>query len=468
MFEKFEAAPALDVANIEKLFQDLKFNRVHRRKHVLYISDRNSVVQSFKSAKYHITEQVLQQMASQSLIAEDVFGNSRQLVSTCLSGMSIACSGLSSDEKIVLAKEIQLLGGRFVSKVDRGTSVLVTNRVISSKVFEARALEIPVLSQEWIHACFAKLERVPEQLGRVNKFEGLIVACSDLTPSQRVQVAAFVRKNGGVWSEVFDSSVDCVIAHSLLPTKKIAMALASNVPVIEPQWIIRQMEAESVSPLPFILNPWCCSSGTRLFDGKTFSVDESLPDAPLLRTCIEMNGGEVGKDAAFAVVPQGTTGSSRQCLVSPQWVWTCISERTICDVNESPLYRPLRFKCPVEEMTGKCVALLNMTDKCRLDVASLLRDIGIQVLFHMSKISNVIVAHKVSHELREYSAEYDIPVVSVAWVLDLITTGCFPDTQRHLLGESNTLTLEQFTVTHKNEVEDAWLMNPVSSPITPD
>ena len=467
MFEEFEAAPALDASKIKKLFQDLKFNRIHRHKHVLYISDKDSVVHSFKSAKFHITEQVLQQMASQSLIAEDVFANSRQLVSTCLTRMNIACSGLSSDEKIILAKEIQLLGGKFVSKVDRGTSLLITNRVISSKVFEACAMEIPVLSQEWIHACFAKLDLVPEHTYRVKKFEGLIITCSDLTPLQRSQIAAFVRKNGGVWSEVFDSSVDCVIAHSLLSTKKIAMALASNVPVIEPQWIVKQMGDEFVSPLPFILNQWCCSSSTRLFDGKSFAVDESLPDAPLLRTCIEMNGGEVGNDASFAVVPHGTNRSSKQCLVSPQWVWTCISERTMCNVNDSPLYRPLRFKCPIEEMTGKCVALLNMTDKCRLDLASLLRDVGIQVLFHMSKSSNVIVAHKVSDELLEYSTEYDIPVVSVAWVLDLITTGRFPDTQKHLLVESNTLTLEQLTIKHKSEMEDVWLMNPVSSPITP-
>ena len=462
MFKSVEVAPTLDANIITKLFKKLHFIKKHGEKTVLYVTDKENVIANYQSRAYYVTQQVLEQMVSLCLITENVFSSSRQLISTCLFGLRVACSGLSAEDKRELAKEVLLLGGVFVPQVHHDTSVLITNRVISTKVFQACDFEVPIVSPDWVHACFSQLELVPFNLHSVRKFEGLTITSSDLTQSQRTQSSSFVRQNGGTWSDAFDSSVSCIIAHSLFYTKKIGLALEANVPIISPEWIIKQSEKNFVSPFPYILNKWCCSNDkTNLFESMTFSVDRSLSNSKQIEMAIEMNSGTITPEPMIRVARHGTVSVDDEKVVSPQWVWTCIADGTLIDAEQSPVYQPLPFKCPIAAMNGKCVAVMNMTDKCRLEISSVLRDIGITVIFGLSKVANVIVAQKVTRDVRQFSQEYDIPMVSVTWVMELIKTGDFSGTKRHLLFESNCLTLGQCS-----KLLDEEPVNPVSSPIT--
>jgi hypothetical protein len=270
------------------------------------VSDSTDVIRSFGTRTLCLTEQCLQDLTQSGIPFEDAFRHSHQLLSICLAGLRIGCSGFDAAQKREIGKQVFLLGGNFMATVDESTTLLIAARMMSTKVYRAIGLGKPIVSSEWIQLCFRDLTNAETEPFILPKFAGCIITSSDLTPKQRTELSKYIRREGGVWSDVFDASVHCLVAHALTPSKKILCALTGNVPIVTPEWFRRQTSSV-IPPHPFILNGWCVTGDSpTLFDGLTFSVDTRLQDYQTLSECIQISGGRIGQPAKFVVAPHGT------------------------------------------------------------------------------------------------------------------------------------------------------------------
>jgi hypothetical protein len=141
-------------------------------------------------------------------------------------------------------------------------------------------------------------------------------------------------------------------------------------------------------------------------------------------------------------------------LISSHWVWACLTAKRILPINDSPIFAPLHFACPVRAMVGKCVVVLNMSDSARIETAAILRDIGFSVLFSFSKDAKVVVAGSHDANVANVALEYAIPIVSPQWVMRLIRTGTFPPPSEYPLANDGAQTLRQFQQRMRREVEE--------------
>jgi hypothetical protein len=419
----------------------------------LTISHREDVIHDYGTAKLSLTKQCFQEIIQEGMRFGDAFCHSHQLIGICLWGVEVACTGFEANEIREIGKKVFLLGGKFTSVVTATTTVLIARRMMSAKVYTALTFDTPIVSIEWIQTCFENLSRIPFESFVMPKFAGCIITSSELTPKQRSGLSKFVKTNGGVWANAFDTTCHCVISSTLSPSKKILLALEQNVPIISPEWFLKPFAA----PFPDILNFWCTESAA-VFDGLTFSVDDRLADSAELSCAIRMNQGKLRKPSRFCVLPHGCVTFEKSIAVTNHWVWASLTSRKVIDVDTSPLFQPLSFQCPVLTIIGTAVAVLNMDDHSRLEIAGILRDVGCTISYSFSKDVNLVVAHTADRNLRNLATEYAIPIVSVSWVIDVMRTGIFPNPESHELIGTTRLTLA--------ECLELRLQNdPLSSPI---
>lgn len=88
----------------------------------------------------------------------------------------------------------------------------MTQRIIDSAQYKTFHL---ILAEQWIESCFQHNGYQSYEKFSIPPFYKLIITSSDLTPKQRNIISKIIHQNGGVLSEVFDLSVDCLITISI-------------------------------------------------------------------------------------------------------------------------------------------------------------------------------------------------------------------------------------------------------------
>jgi hypothetical protein len=162
------------------------------------VSDRRDVIRSFGRQTLCLTERCLQEITESGIPFDDAFRYSHQLLSICLSGTRIACSGFKSAEKREIAEQVLLLGGNFTATVDRSTTLIIAARMMSTKVYQAMELGKPIVNSEWIQSCFRDLKNAATKPFILPKLAGCVITSSELTPKQRRELSKFTRDEGGV------------------------------------------------------------------------------------------------------------------------------------------------------------------------------------------------------------------------------------------------------------------------------
>jgi hypothetical protein len=84
---------------------------------------------------------------------------------------------------------------------------------------------------------------------------------------------------------------------------------------------------------------------------------------------------------------------------------------------------------------------------------------GLNARFAFSKNATVIVAQREDRLIRALASDYEIPIVSLPWVLELMRTAALPDPKYHLLVENTRMTLGEYVA---QAIRDQDL---ISSPI---
>jgi hypothetical protein len=356
----------------------------------------------------------------------------RQYLSLCLAGLCVTPAGFDADAARALAREVALLGGAFRRALTAETTVVVARRSASAKVYAAAAARLPVVGASWVRACFERRARAPLDAHRLRPFDGCVFTSSDLTAPQRAEAAALVAAGGGAWSGAYDEAVTFVVARRLGNSRKVALALAADVPVVTPEWL-RTSAAAIEAPNRFVLNWWCVEDAVRpTFSGRTFEIASGVRNARLLVDVIIAHGGAASRAPDFLVADR-MPEQAGATVVSPRWVWACVSENRLIDVDASVTFVPSPEGPPVPGVSNCAFVLMNLGDECRLLFADLLRDFGATVYFSFSKNAKLIIIQECDKRTLELAEDYSIPIVSVGWVVSLAKTGKAPDPDEFLV-----------------------------------
>jgi hypothetical protein len=273
---------------------------------------------------------------------------------------------------------------------------------------------------------------------RLLPFQGCVFSSTDLTSKQRNKLLTLVKNGGGAWSDQFSDSVTFLVAHRISNSQKISLALSGNVPIVKPDWI-KRFHATIKAPHAFVLNWWCLEeAGHPIFKGKVFEIAKGTKNARLLADVIRAHGGKGSGEPDFVIADHTTEKHGHATFVSPQWIWTCVSERKLVDIDSSITFTPLDFAPPVIGVSNSAFVLTNMDDESRIQFADLLRDLGATVCFSFSKNAKLIIVETSDDRLAQLSDEYAIPIVSVNWIAALVKSGLAPDPEPFLVHQKET------------------------------
>lgn len=413
----------------------------------LHISTVNEVISKFSSKMLYISDKCLLEIDRRGIKGLNFLSTEFQCVSICFSNLCITSTGFPSEIIQEIAKKVILLGGKYQKSFQKDTKVVIAARSASQKVYSASFNHIPVVTIEWINACFKNLIQVPFDQYRVLPFFGCKFTTTDLTPKQNKRISEIIKKCGGELQDKFDRSTTFLIAQTLSNTAKITLALTENVPIIKPEWIFRCENSNIISPIDFTLNWWCMSDEhSNLFQNLSFGLSKEIPNRKTMIDIIIAHNGSYNENPNYFLTTNNKRDqySKDSILITPRWIFMCVSEKRLIDPKDSPTFSPFPFSTQIEGITGCTFFLANLQEEHRLEYADLLRTFGATVFFKFSKRANIVIAESANEHLFSVSKEYSIPIVEISWLVELSKTGIFPDIDSHRLKEKTmTINLRQ-------------------------
>lgn len=409
----------------------------------LHISTVNEVISKFSSKLLYISDNCLIEIDRRGMTDLNFLSTENQCISLCLLNLIITSTGFSSDFIKEIAKKAILLGGNYQRSIQDDTKVVIAARSASQKVYSASSRHIPVVTIEWIDACFKNLVQVPFDQYQILPFYGCKFTSTDLIPKQNSKISEIIKKCGGELQDKFDRSTTFLIAQTLSNTPKITLALTENVPIVKPEWIFRNDNSNIISPIDFTLNWWCMNDEqSNIFQNLSFGLSKEIPNRRTMIDIIIAHSGSYGERPNYFLTTSIKRDQSNKdsILITPRWILMCASEKRLIDPKESPTFSPFPFSTQIEGITGRSFYLANLKEERRHEYADLMRTFGATVFFKFSKRANIIIAETASEHLFTVSKEYSIPIVGISWVVELAKTGIFPDIDSHRLKE-NTMAI---------------------------
>ena len=393
----------------------------------LHVSTIDYVLQKYNSKLLFVSEECLREIEMKKIAPESFMRNGHQYISTCLVDMNITSTGFEMDEIRVLLKEIGTLGGNFERYLNDRTSVLMAATTACHKVYSAAEQSIQVVTSAWVHACFDSRIRVPFTEYLIPPFLGCKCSSTDLTLKQRKDLSKLVKAGGGTWSDSYDESVTYLIAHKLTSSRKILLALAANVPIVTPEWVVRTSKT-LISPTKYTLNWWCFEKDREsFFRGISFELSSKTAREKSLPEAICECGGRISSPAQYCVALDLADCALSGIKVSPRWVWRCISEKRLIPIEESLTYKPFPFKTPLKGLLGKAISVIGFADDARLEIADALRNMGCTVYYSFSRNASIVLMHRPDSKTIANATEYGIPIVDSNWFTTVLKTGEIPD-----------------------------------------
>ena len=392
----------------------------------LHVATVDNVKNRYNSKLLFVADECLKEIKSKGINPRDFLRDGHQYISTCLANVNITSTGFEIEDLRVLVKEIGMLGGNFERSLTKDTYALVAATTASHKVYSAAEISVPVVTTEWVHACFDSRVHIPLNEYRMPSFFGCKFSSTDLTMKQKKDISKLVKNGGGVWSDSYDETVTYLVSHRLTSSRKILLALAANVPIVVPEWVMKTSNS-LISPTPYTLNWWCFQK-TKLhfFRGMSFELSKQIASVESLSEAIIESGGSIESPAKYYVTVD-LTDTSSGIPVSPRWVWRCVSEKAFIPIDDSLTYKPFPFKTPLMELNGKAISVINFPDDVRLDIADALRNLGLNVYYSFSRNASVVIMQSPDAKTIQNAQEYGIPVVGLAWFVELMKTGQVPD-----------------------------------------
>lgn len=392
----------------------------------LIIGSIEETIAAYGSPKFCVSDQLLNDMIEFDITEIPLIPQRRQCISLAFAPIWVSCVGFTTEMIAEIVKYVSLLGGSFSRKYSTDVSLLIATTNFSPKVFTARREGIPIVSYEWLTACFKEMVRVDVQSYLIEPFLGYTFTSSDLTPNESKQAKMIIHQNGGSWQDHFDNNVNFLLANHITTTKKIFMALGNQVPIVRTDWLLEPTSP----PDQFVINFWSISEQKRdLFQSLSFSIHRNCENIDALQDAIISNSGEIGKSPTqIKIVPHGVDISiPDSIIVTPQWIWKCIEANSLVNFESSVLYRPIQLKLPIKDAMDQYFFVSNLKDDLRIHITELIRICGGIVVYKMSVNTHFVIAYENDTSTIKTAIRKEIPVVTPQFVIHMIKKGELPD-----------------------------------------
>ena len=401
----------------------------------MIVTTPSDVSRHFGSSKAYVTIKFIEDVVKLEIGSFPITEERKQFVSLCLAPLCITTVGFNSEKNSELYKYIALLGATYSRQMNETVTLLVTKTMLSHKTEEARKIGLPIVTFKWLKACYNHLLRIPIDEYQFTLFLNCVFTSSDFTPKENKELKQCIESNGGSLIDILDDSVDIVIASSITMTKKIKIALKSEIPIVKPEWI-RDSVARNGAPLSngYVINWWIRSdTKSDLFSDMSFFTKNET-----LRKAILANSGKIcdnESDAQYIVTEFGQNSAEiTDKHVTEKWIYKCIETNRIVDISSSILNRPLMFDVPIKEFVGRAVSLLDMNDNQRSELSDAIRVLGGVPMWNIHKNTELAIALTMNEKVRNAQIKHpNVTFIKPNFIRDFLISGKVPDIESYSL-----------------------------------
>ena len=434
-FKRFFISPTI-LSKKEEIIKNIKvfdcFESPEPGESIIEIGSIDEVIKAFGSKKYIISDVCLKEMVTLHVPEFPLKDENRQRISICFGPLWVSSVGFHNVNDVVeINKKVLLLGGIFSRGFDENVSILISKTNLSYKTIQARKHKVPVVTIDWLEFCFKNLQRAPLNNYLLKPFFGLTFTSSDLSPNEHHDLKRLVISNGGKWSDVCNDNVTYLISSGLTNTKKIEICLSLGIPIVKPDYIRDPSKFE-------VLNWWSISNEhSDLFKGLIFSIHKQTKNIEALQEAIRAHSGSFGNKPTHAIVPHGYKANIKSNIqiieyITEAWIWGCIEKRKILPLSNSPLFTPLPYGGPFNDIANMVFYLSNsLDDKTRRFTATLIREAGGNPIFKPTKDVKIAVSNDYDDELFNLGIKGKIKIVTPKYILAIFKQGKLPDPEEY-------------------------------------
>ena len=418
------------VSILSRVAKQMQESKKQGKENIIHVGTVKEVKAAYGQKLTYISDKVVNDIYEYNIDNIEFLQKGSQLISLCLFDLNVSSTGFSDKDNILIANNVVHLGGKYKRSFTDSTNLVVASSTLSETYYSAKQKGIKIVTIDWIKDSYKNIEKMPfNNSYNVPCFYNMVFTTTDISHNVKKDLKKMISENGGKIQGQMDDSTTFLISETLCMTPKIELALSTKTLIIKPEWI-KDCIASTSKIDNYVLNWWHIIGYTTnlLFDKNTFLL-QGETSSDILIEAIQANGGSIVKNEPGTYVVLPLTGKRNQMnYVTPWWIWQCLSQRKMININSSISYSPIGIKLPINQMLGKIVYVHESLNKEeRIEVVHLLREAGAKIYFNFSLVIDYIVSHDVDDVFAEKSKKYSMPIVKIEWVYQLIKTGKIPN-----------------------------------------
>ncbi|XP_076674457.1 mutagen-sensitive 101 isoform X2 [Andrena cerasifolii] len=212
------------------------------------------------------------------------------IYTTAMKGLCICASGLPPEEKELVERLVEYMGGIFTKQLRSHVTHLVTGSVLSEKYEMATDMKIHIVTKEWVEAVWEKnlKDFVKADDGMFNKFKAaaffnLVVTSTNLPRRLKYEIKHLINNHGGTFIGSLDGAkVKVLLAPENSPiSEKLKYAKQVNIPCLTPDWVYESVKVGYALPFKdfLIKSLKACSTPKKSTSCETlnYSTISSIP-----------------------------------------------------------------------------------------------------------------------------------------------------------------------------------------------
>ena len=412
-------------------------------KDCLIIASVEEVIKNFGSNMFYVTKNVLNDMIKMELNVFPFNDDSKQLISLSLLSFNVTSVGFSSIEKVEIYKHVLLLCGKYSKDLNEQTNIVISNAVLSPKIDDARKMSIPIIKKEWLDSCYSGLKLFLIDDFKCGIFQNVVFTSTDLTKNENKALKNIIVNNGGKWTDKLDDTVDFVITNSMVITKKIKIALDSEIPIIKKRCIDDSIvSGHLLLTKDYLLNWWIrYDEKDELFKDISFATNNET-----IITAIIAHSGQIVNPIIAQYVIVDCEMKCTELLdktVMEKWLWSCIESHTIIDPEICVLYKPISFNVPVPSFKGVMITILETDQKISSELSEAVRILGGIPINHIHQSAKMIISSTTSENLEKIKESYPkIRIIKPQFIFDFLKKGFMPNPNDYLLIKSQKINMK--------------------------
>ncbi|XP_076684949.1 DNA topoisomerase 2-binding protein 1-like isoform X2 [Andrena cerasifolii] len=179
------------------------------------------------------------------------------IYTTAMRGLCICASGLPPEEKELVERLVEYMGGIFTKQLRSRVTHLVTGSVMSAKYETATEMKIPIVTKGWVEAVWKEnlKDFVKADDSRFDKFKAsvflnLIVTSTNLPRRRKEEIKNLINDHGGTFMGPLDGAkAKVVLAPENSPiSEKLKYAKQVNIPCLTPDWVYESVKVGYALP----------------------------------------------------------------------------------------------------------------------------------------------------------------------------------------------------------------------------